>query len=70
MTKEEEGMYGTLQLLEDGRSQLCFTRTLAHPREAVWRAITVPEHLARAFPVSLASISKHVQGLREERACH
>jgi uncharacterized protein YndB with AHSA1/START domain len=55
MTKEEEeeGMYGTLQLLEDGRSQLCFTRTLAHPREEVWRAITEPEHLAHWFPTTI-----------------
>ena len=32
------------------RWRLTFTRTLAHPREKVWRAITEPEHLAVWFP--------------------
>jgi uncharacterized protein YndB with AHSA1/START domain len=46
-------MYGTLETLRDGRSQLCFTRTLAHPPEKVWKAITEPEHLARWFPTTI-----------------
>jgi uncharacterized protein YndB with AHSA1/START domain len=29
---------------------LTFTRTLAHPPEKVWRAVTEPEHLAAWFP--------------------
>jgi uncharacterized protein YndB with AHSA1/START domain len=32
------------------RWRLTFTRSLAHPREKVWRAITEPEHLAVWFP--------------------
>jgi uncharacterized protein YndB with AHSA1/START domain len=46
-------MYGTLEELDDGRSQLRFTRTLAHPQEVVWRAITEPEQLARWFPTTI-----------------
>jgi uncharacterized protein YndB with AHSA1/START domain len=39
------------QLAEvDGRWQLRFVRTLAHPRAEVWRALTEPEHLAAWFP--------------------
>lgn len=34
----------------DGRSTLRFERTLAHPRERVWRAITDPDELAQWFP--------------------
>jgi uncharacterized protein YndB with AHSA1/START domain len=34
----------------DGRHQLTFTRTLRHPPEKVWRALTEPEHLAAWFP--------------------
>jgi len=33
-------MYGMLERLEDGRWQLRFTRTLPHPQEKVWRAVT------------------------------
>ena len=41
--------------LERGGSQpqLVFTRTLAYPRDTVWRAITEPEHRARWFPDSV-----------------
>jgi uncharacterized protein YndB with AHSA1/START domain len=34
----------------DGRNQLRFTRTLAHPPEKVWRAITETDHLRAWFP--------------------
>ena len=40
---------GRLEQLEDGRWRLRFTRTLEHPPEKVWRAITEPEHLAHWF---------------------
>jgi uncharacterized protein YndB with AHSA1/START domain len=46
-------MYGTVQQLEDGRWQLRFTRTFAHPPQKVWRAITEPEHLAKWFPTTI-----------------
>jgi len=34
----------------DGRTQLVFTRRLAHPQEEVWRAVTEPEHQQAWFP--------------------
>ena len=46
-------MYGTLEHLDDGRWQLRFTRTLRHPQDRVWRAITEPEQLARWFPTTI-----------------
>src|SRR5437899_3064182 len=46
-------MYGTVQQLDDGRWQLCFTRTLPHPPDRVWRAVTEPEHLAHWFPTTI-----------------
>jgi uncharacterized protein YndB with AHSA1/START domain len=46
-------MYGTLEELDDGRFQLRFTRTLAHPQDTVWRAITEPEELAHWFPTTI-----------------
>jgi uncharacterized protein YndB with AHSA1/START domain len=46
-------MYGTLEELDDGRFQLRFTRTLAHPQDTVWRAITEPEQLAHWFPTTI-----------------
>ncbi len=46
-------MYGELEQLDDGRWQLRFTRTLRHPLEKVWRAITEPEHLANWFPTTI-----------------
>ncbi len=45
--------YGTLEQLDDGRWQLRFTRTLSHPLDRVWRAITEPEHLAHWFPTTI-----------------
>jgi uncharacterized protein YndB with AHSA1/START domain len=46
-------MYGDLEQLEDGHWRLRFTRTLPHPPEKVWRAVTEPEHLARWFPTTI-----------------
>jgi uncharacterized protein YndB with AHSA1/START domain len=46
-------MYGTVDPLPDGRFQLRFTRTLAHPVDRVWRAMTEPEHLAHWFPTTI-----------------
>ena len=37
----------------DGRWRLRFTRTLPHPPEKVWRAITEPEHLGAWFPTDI-----------------
>jgi uncharacterized protein YndB with AHSA1/START domain len=45
-------MLGELQDL-DGRYQLRFRRTLAHPPEKVWRALTEPEHLRAWFPADI-----------------
>ena len=38
---------------QDGRWQVRFTRTLPHPPEKVWRAITEPEHLRAWFPTTV-----------------
>ena len=46
-------MYGTLEQRDDGRWRLRFSRTLRHPPEKVWRAITEPEHLAHWFPTTI-----------------
>ena len=46
-------MHGALEQLEDGRWRLRFTRTLPHPPEKVWRAITEPQHLANWFPTTI-----------------
>jgi uncharacterized protein YndB with AHSA1/START domain len=46
-------MYGTLRQLDDGRFQLRFTRTLAHPQERVRLAITEREHVAAWFPTTI-----------------
>ena len=45
--------YGRVDSLEDGRWRLQFTRTLQHPVERVWRAVTEPEHLAAWFPCTV-----------------
>jgi uncharacterized protein YndB with AHSA1/START domain len=37
----------------DAGPRLRFTRSLAHPPEKVWRAITEPEHLEAWFPDSI-----------------
>jgi uncharacterized protein YndB with AHSA1/START domain len=42
---------GTLETI-DGRPALRFERTLAHPVERVWRAISDPDELGRWFPAS------------------
>ena len=42
-------LMGTLEEA-GGRWRLRFTRSLAHPPEKVWRAITEPEHLQAWFP--------------------
>jgi uncharacterized protein YndB with AHSA1/START domain len=44
---------GTLTQVGDDRWAIHFTRTLEHPIEKVWRAITEPEHLAAWFPSSV-----------------
>jgi uncharacterized protein YndB with AHSA1/START domain len=54
-------MYGTLNELDGGRWQLRFTRTLPHPIEKVWQAVTEPEHLANWFPTT-------IEGAREAGA--
>ncbi len=41
---------GTLHPLGDETYQLVFVRTMRHPIEKVWRAITEAEHLAHWFP--------------------
>ncbi len=46
-------MHGTLEQADGGRWRLRFVRTLAHPPEKVWRAITEPEHLAHWFPTTI-----------------
>jgi uncharacterized protein YndB with AHSA1/START domain len=46
-------MYGELEQLDDARWRLRFTRTLRHPQEKVWQAVTEPEHLAHWFPTTI-----------------
>ncbi len=46
-------MYGTLEQAQDGRHRLRFVRTLAHPIERVWAAISEPEQLALWFPTTI-----------------
>lgn len=55
-------MYGQIEQLGDGRWQLRFTRTLPHPPDKVWRAITEPEHLAQWFPTTISG--ERVAGAR------
>jgi uncharacterized protein YndB with AHSA1/START domain len=50
---KEQTRLGNLERLDDGRWRLRFTRTLRHPREQVWRAISEPEHLAHWFPTTI-----------------
>jgi uncharacterized protein YndB with AHSA1/START domain len=45
-------MLGELQHL-DGRYQLRFRRTLTHPPEKVWRALTEPQRLRAWFPADI-----------------
>ncbi len=51
------GVYGTD---EAGNTTITYTRTLKHPIEKVWRAITVEEHRAAWFPE--LSLAKTVGG--------
>ncbi|MGO9961564.1 MAG: SRPBCC family protein [Solirubrobacteraceae bacterium] len=46
-------LYGNLHQLADGHWQLRFARTLGHPLESVWRAVTEPEQLAHWFPTTI-----------------
>ncbi|GIH95215.1 SRPBCC domain-containing protein [Planobispora siamensis] len=43
---------GTLETI-DGRPALRFERTLSHPVERVWRAVSVPAELGRWFPAAV-----------------
>ena len=45
-------MHGTLDTV-DGRPALRFERRLAHPLDAVWRAVTEPSELAHWFPAAV-----------------
>ena len=53
-------LHGTYQTV-DGRPALRFERRLAHPIEAVWRAVTEPDELARWFP-SRVTVDPRVGG--------
>lgn len=44
---------GTLETI-DGRPALRFERTLSHPAERVWRAVSDPAELAQWFPAAAA----------------
>jgi uncharacterized protein YndB with AHSA1/START domain len=48
----ETTCYGTLETI-DGRPALRFERTLDHPVERVWRAISEPAELERWFPAAV-----------------
>jgi uncharacterized protein YndB with AHSA1/START domain len=52
MADADSGAYGRLEEV-DGRWRLRFTRTLAHPPETVWRALTEPDQLAAWFPTTI-----------------
>jgi uncharacterized protein YndB with AHSA1/START domain len=45
-------MHGTYETI-DGRPALRFERQLAHPVDAVWRAVTEPSQLAHWFPAEV-----------------
>jgi uncharacterized protein YndB with AHSA1/START domain len=45
-------MHGTFET-DDGRPTVRFERRLAHPVEAVWRAVTEPSELAHWFPAQV-----------------
>jgi uncharacterized protein YndB with AHSA1/START domain len=45
-------VYGRLDQVA-GRWRLRFSRTIGHPPEKVWRALTQPEHLAAWFPTTV-----------------
>ncbi|MCU1462592.1 MAG: hypothetical protein JWO37_2667 [Acidimicrobiales bacterium] len=44
---------GELEKLADDRWQVRYTRTLGHPPEKVWHALTEPEHLDAWFPTTI-----------------
>jgi uncharacterized protein YndB with AHSA1/START domain len=44
-----DGMHGTFKTIDD-RPAVRFERRLAHPIDAVWRAVTEPEGLRNWFP--------------------
>jgi uncharacterized protein YndB with AHSA1/START domain len=46
-------MYGTFETV-DGRPALRFERRLAHPVDAVWRAVTEPSELSHWFPAAVS----------------
>ncbi|MFD0657772.1 SRPBCC family protein [Thermocatellispora tengchongensis] len=46
----------------DGRPALRMERTLKHPPEKVWRAITEPAELSRWYPLQVAAMDLHVGG--------
>jgi uncharacterized protein YndB with AHSA1/START domain len=46
------------------RWTLVFTRTLAHPRERVWRAVTEPAHLAAWYPQQIVGDRRAGASLR------
>jgi uncharacterized protein YndB with AHSA1/START domain len=50
---ETQDAYGTLERSESGEPRLRFERTLDHPREQVWAAVTQPRHLAHWFPTTI-----------------
>jgi len=52
MTHQIQSDDGTLEQV-DGVWRVVFTRTLAHPPETVWRALTEPEHLSQWFPTEI-----------------
>lgn len=59
----DDGNLGTLT--RDGdRCTLTFTRTLPHPPEKVWRAVTEPEHLAAWFPQQIVGERRAGASLR------
>jgi uncharacterized protein YndB with AHSA1/START domain len=44
---------GTLEVRDDGRFTLRFERTLGHPPERVWGALTEPKQLREWFPTDI-----------------
>ncbi len=52
MTTTEHDEHGALERQGD-RATVRFTRRLPHPIDAVWRAVTEPEHLTAWFPTTI-----------------
>jgi uncharacterized protein YndB with AHSA1/START domain len=57
-------MYGELEQIDEKWWAVRFTRTLAHPPEKVWRALTEPEHLKEWFPTDIEGERKAGAPLR------